>query len=120
MSEITLIDPTGESFDLFVGCVGYEHRSLAALRKMKSTNFDGNSILFDYRSGELFSYEDNLKDSALATSELRSSFQEFERLVEEFFITNDRISVILDVTSLDREKIALLLQLFFAIGLKSK
>ena len=113
MTEISLVEPSIDNFDLFVGCIGYEHRSLAALRKIKASNFKGRSILFDYNSGDLFSYSDNRGDPLVATSEVRSSFRDFERFVKNFLLARNQTSVLFDVTSLDREKIAILLQLFF-------
>ena len=113
MPEISLVEPDTTQFDLFIGCVGYEHRSIAALRKTTESNFNGTSILFDYDSGELFSYLDNRRDPSVAAATLSDDFQDFMRLIQELIARNDRATILFDVTSFDREKIAIILQTFF-------
>lgn len=113
MTEISIVDPKTVSADLLIGCVGYENRSIEVLRKLKNAKFEGTSIMFDYRSGDLFSYSRNRDDPLVDRTMLIDDFQEFETQIESHLEAEGKISILLDVTSLDREKIAFLLQSFF-------
>lgn len=114
MIDISLGDSNkGANFDLFIGCVGYEHRSLAALRKIHSEGFAGNSVLFDYKSGDLFSYLKNSEDPLVTLSGTWPDFKATLLQVEKYITENSDLTILFDVTSFDREKIAFLLQLIF-------
>jgi hypothetical protein len=113
MTEIILLEPRDLDFDLFIGCVGYEHRSLAALRKLRDGDFGGNALLFDYDSGDLFSYVSNMRYVAETDATTVPEFGDFEKSINEVLDRGDSLNILFDVTSFDREKIATLLQLFF-------
>ena len=115
MVEISLVDPENLTADLFIGCIGYEHRSLSAFRKTIEKGFDGRSVLFDYQSGELFSYANNRADPLVNQCTLEADFNEFRQRIEAQLMIDKNVSVLLDVTSFDREKIAILLQLLFSM-----
>lgn len=114
MTEISLVEPSNLTADLFIGCIGYEHRSLAALRKIRETGFDGKSIIFDYQSDGLFSYSDNRSDPIVQQATLEADFSEFVQQVKTYLDAGENASILFDVTSFDREKIAILLHLFFS------
>ena len=113
MTEISLIEPNDVKADLFIGCVGYEHRSLEALRKAYDDDFDAATVLFDYQSGDLFSYRGNRADPIVQNATLLTDFDEFAEKVEAHLKASVSTSILFDVTSFDREKIAILLQIFF-------
>lgn len=115
MVEISLVDPETTVPSLFIGCVGYEHRSIAALRKSKDEGFAGTSILFDYKSEDLYSYAKNRSDPLVRAARTVEDAQEFYNIIEDCLLAHDRVSILLDVTSFDREKIATLLQIFFKL-----
>ncbi|UOA27127.1 hypothetical protein [Pseudosulfitobacter sp. DSM 107133] len=113
MTEISLIEPNDVKADLFIGCVGYEHRSLEALRKIHNADLDPAMILFDYQSGDLFSYPENRADLIVQNATLVANFGEFMEKVEAYLNASVSASILFDVTSFDREKIAVILQTFF-------
>jgi hypothetical protein len=113
MNEISLVAPDDVTANLFIGCIGYEHRSLEALRQTARSGFNGTVILFDYQSGELFSYASNRLNPLVEQATVANDFGELVRLIETHLLAERNVSILLDVTSFDREKIAGLLQLFF-------
>ncbi|MFN3259741.1 MAG: hypothetical protein ACE37J_04195 [Pikeienuella sp.] len=113
MVDVALIEPGDVQPDLFVGCVGYERRSIEALKKLTSDRYNGEAIIFDYRSGDLHSYRENIEAECLRSAELIADFCKLLKRLVELINLREQISITLDVTSFDREKIALLLKAIF-------
>ncbi|MFD1159050.1 hypothetical protein [Roseovarius aestuarii] len=113
MADIALIDPSEARPDVFVGCVGYEHRSLQALKEMAASGYNGTSFVYDYRSGDLHSYLENLDAECLKGADLIHDFSKLLNRLADYIDNNEKASILLDITSLDREKIALLLRCIF-------
>ncbi|MEM9967368.1 MAG: hypothetical protein AAF755_04615 [Pseudomonadota bacterium] len=113
MVDVALIEPDDVRPDLFVGCVGYEQRSLQALKNLVECGYDGEAIVFDYQSGDLHSYLANIESACLGNAELIDDFDSLLECFCEKLTSKQETSILLDVTSLDREKIALLFKAIF-------
>jgi len=113
MFDVILLDPKSTKPDLFIGCVGYENRSLEAFKKNMASGFVGRSLIFDYCSGDLFSYPENRNNELLNKAELVEDFGNFIDAISGYLTENAPVSVQLDVTSFDREKLALILKKLF-------
>ena len=113
MCDVILLDPKSTESDLFIGCVGYENRSLEAYKKNMASDFVGHSLIFDYCSGDLLSYPENRSNELLNKAELIEDFGNFIEAISEYLTENEPVSVQLDVTSFDREKLAQILKNLF-------
>lgn len=116
MTDVILLNPKKTTPNLFIGCVGYEHRSLEAYRKNIASGFNGHSLIFDYCSGDLFSYPENRYDKSLDQAELINDFDEFLDAASKCILEHEQNSVLLDSTSFDREKLALILKHLFDLA----
>lgn len=112
MNTINVLPEDDDKSRFFIGCVGYEARSVEALKHFLMTDPSPESaLIFDYNS-EGSTYISNKK--LLDDRGVRGidCFEVFLREIVSLLLThNDRFS--LDVSSLDREKIARILQAFF-------
>ena len=113
MIDIVVTNPSDLEFDVFVGCVGYEDRSISALKKVNESGFSGSSHLLDYNSGDTFSYQSNLAHPLVENAKKHSTTSELLQSILHTLKTNGSANIAFDVTSLDRSKIAEIIQFFF-------
>lgn len=116
MNEIRPI--SGDEFPsdgIFVYAVGYERRSSHFLRSTE-TYAPNDVFAFDYGpdSSGLHSYDENLRIAGEKARFCSESLQKLCQALEER-INRGTASITLDVTSLDREKMALIIKFLFSL-----
>lgn len=102
--------------DLFIGCIGFEDRSTYILRTAPDYLSEASIVLFDYNPDEIFSYRSNISQFErlpYKTKSLAANIIEFEENIRSRIRESDICSVVFDVTSFDREKIGVILQILF-------
>jgi hypothetical protein len=101
MIDIDVLTPDEKPADIFVGCVGYEKRSIHHLGKLSSPQ-SSSIILFDYRAENLFSYSRNIKLAAEKNARLHSSIGTLvDDVLTSASTSPDAASIEIDITSLD-------------------
>lgn len=99
--------------DVFVGCVGYEHRSIEALRQHATAQAATHKLLFSYESTSVCSFDKNIEELRPLDCKVYSDFQLLKLTLFELIAEGIVKTILLDVTSLDRKKIAGALSLIF-------
>lgn len=114
MVEIAIInsDQKSAKVDAFIGCVGYEQRSVNLLREVVNSTVI-ETFIFDYQSKNLFSYEENIKYVRGKSENVFNDFNVFISKLDDFITRAQKPNLMLDVTSFDRVKIASILSAIF-------
>lgn len=117
MSDIVPIIDAYERTDFFVGCIGYEDRSTFLLRE--SFCAPGIShILFDYHAVNagglgLCSYDRNVEIANRVGPKIERDFEAFLKLFSAELEAKEDATLVIDITSFDRAKLAgLILEVF--------
>lgn len=111
MSKIRILSDDDNDGQLFIGCVGYETRSVEGLKEFLRSSTPDRALIFDYASEGAF-YSKN-KEFMLDNQVLGiPCFEDFLRSIEKLLDARSD-AFVLDVSSMDREKIARILQTFF-------
>lgn len=117
MADITpIVDPDKLEASIYIGCLGYEHRSIEALRRLASAKASKTKLLFDYRSESDHCYLENKREigglGCVVIDDLKVFLDQIRLEVSHQAAPN----VQLDVTSFDRRKLALILETLFEIS----
>ncbi|WP_108820268.1 hypothetical protein [Pseudovibrio sp. Alg231-02] len=113
MLDIILVDPKSVQPTVFIGCIGYEHRSIERLRN-RDDELSGTDIyLFDYRSRGIHSYDENLSVVSGLDCVRRSDFSHLLNDLQKALPIEGQVNLEIDVTSLDRKKISAMLEFLF-------
>ncbi|NWJ27666.1 hypothetical protein [Rhizobium sp. RM] len=114
MPDITLIaDPDKLEVSIHIGCLGYEHRSIEALRRLESAKASKTKLLFDYRSELDHCYIENRREIDKSGCIIINDLKTFLAQIRLHIAKEIAPTVQLDVTSFDRKKLALILEVLF-------
>ena len=110
--DIKICRPNIKKSDIFLGCVGYEERSVFFLSENHICE-NSKILLFDYKAEGLLSYDKNIEIADKCGAERLDDFEEFLELAKQIIQKSSNSNLLIDVTSIDRGKIGGLLELIF-------
>ncbi|MBY5367400.1 hypothetical protein HFO91_09800 [Rhizobium leguminosarum] len=114
MPDITPVaDPDKLEVSIYIGCLGYEHRSIEALRRLDSAKASKTKLLFDYRSEFDHCYIENKREIDSSGCTVIDDLKTFLDQIRLQIAQETAPNVQLDVTSFDRRKLALILEALF-------
>lgn len=114
MPDITPIaEPDKIEVSIYIGCLGYEHRSIESLRRLDSAKKSRTKLLFDYRSESDHCYIENKREIGKSDCMIFDDFKEFLEKIQLQITEENFPNIQLDVTSFDRRKLALILDSLF-------
>jgi len=108
--DINVLKPDAENPNILVGCVGYEKRSIFHLASVAEST---SITLFDYQAEGVLSYNANIKAAKAKRARLHKTMQSLLDDVLEQATALGGAYVEVDITSLDRGKLAWILGNFF-------
>lgn len=119
MSDIVPVISVDDETTVFVGCIGYEDRSTYLLRE-RFSGPDISRLLFDYRAVDasgsgLCSYDANVEIAKQLSPRTERDFTKFLALMESEVKAQQNASLVIDITSFDRAKIANLILALFSL-----
>lgn len=112
MRDIEVLESPDSFSGLLFGCVGYEARSIYCLTDTIQ-NEDLERIYFDYKATGLLSYDENISVAEKYTNFLSPNFDEAVSHLLSLSKKDSTKTVNIDITSLDREKLAKLIIALF-------
>lgn len=112
MTSIKIVSDVNVEPTHFFGCIGYENRSLHYLRN-KVHNSKCKKLCFDYKSVDVHSYNSNLAEAQDIADKIYSEFEVYLDHMRTVILTGERVILQIDITSLDRGKIAEVLVVLF-------
>lgn len=113
MTDIIATNETPDDLpDIVIGCVGYERRSIHNLENGSRIE-DADIVLFDYRATGLLSYPDNIAVALARGAQLLTTSAGLLDAMLRAAENRGQSFLEIDITSLDREKLALLLGAVF-------
>ncbi|MGV1926553.1 hypothetical protein ACQZ6S_14740 [Agrobacterium tumefaciens] len=110
---IPVAEPDKLEVNIYIGCLGYEHRSIEALRQLDTTKQSKIKLLFDYRSESDHCYRENKIEIGATKSDVFDDFETFLTQIRNRISQEHAPNIQFDVTSFDRKKLALILELLF-------
>jgi hypothetical protein len=114
MPDITPVaDPDKLEVSIYIGCLGYEHRSIEALRSLDSAKASKTKLLFDYCSEADHCYIANKREIGKSGCTIINDLGDFLAQIQMHISKEISPNIQLDVTSFDRKKLALILEVLF-------
>ncbi|PID46343.1 MAG: hypothetical protein CSB47_04515 [Proteobacteria bacterium] len=114
MVDIFFVPVENAEPSIFIGCVGYESRSIQALKSCPKAQAAPVKLIFDYQCGGKLAYADNIQYVSTLDARNTGDFSEFlNHLKSEIEQSDGSVELQLDVTSFDRKKISLIIESIF-------
>lgn len=112
MTDIRIIENQPCTFDILIGCIGYEKRSTYVLKNTKDVSIE-QRIFFDYSSTNILSYDANFALASEIADVIEPDFNILIGTLQERLRANPNSKILIDITSLDRVKMARLMSVLF-------